>query len=84
MLLKTEVLKTRDIGFEFMLNALRLTNGFPTPLFQQHTGVPLKHFDNALQQAEALDLLTYDIQQIRPTDQGKRYLNTLIELFLPE
>ena len=84
VLLKTEVLKTRDIGFEFMLNALRLTNGFPTPLFQQHTGVPLKHFDNTLQQAEAMDLLTYDIQQIRPTDQGKRYLNTLIELFLPE
>lgn len=84
VLLKSETLQMRDIGFEFMLNALRLTEGFPTPLFQQHTGVPLKHFADALQQAEAMDLLTYDIQRIRPTDKGQRYLNTLIELFLPE
>lgn len=84
VLLKSEVLKIRDIGFEFMLNALRLTDGFPTPLFQQHTGVPLGQFDKALKQAEALELLNYDIHHIRPTDKGKRYLNTLIELFLPE
>lgn len=84
VLLKQESLQIRDIGFEFMLNALRLTEGFPTPLFQQHAGVPLKHFDKALQQAEAMDLLTYDIHHIRPTEKGRRYLNTLIELFLPE
>lgn len=84
VLLKSEALKIRDIGFEFMLNALRLTEGFPTPLFQQHTGVPLGQFDQALTQAEAADLLTYDIHHIRPTDRGQRYLNTLIELFLPE
>lgn len=84
VLLKQESLHIRDIGFEFMLNALRLTEGFPTPLFQQHAGVPLKHFDKALKQAEAMDLLTYDIYHIRPTEKGRRYLNTLIELFLPE
>ncbi|MDX1572439.1 MAG: radical SAM family heme chaperone HemW [Methylophaga sp.] len=84
VLLKQEQLHFRDIGFEFMLNALRLTDGFPTSLFMQHTGVPLKHFDKALQQAEVMDLLNYDIHRIRPTDKGKRYLNTLIELFLPE
>lgn len=83
-LLKSETLNTRDIGFEFMLNALRLSEGVPTPLFQQHTGVPLGQFDRALQQAEALELLEYDIQRIRPTEKGKRYLNTLIELFLPQ
>lgn len=84
VLLKQEPLQIRDIGFEFMLNALRLTEGFPTPLFQQHAGVPLKHFDNALKQAEAMDLLNYDIHRICPTEKGRRYLNTLIELFLPE
>ncbi|MCX4190656.1 radical SAM family heme chaperone HemW [Methylophaga sp. OBS3] len=84
VLLKTELLHARDIGFEFMLNALRLTNGFPTPLFQQHTGIPLGQFNEALQQAEAMELLEYDVRHIRPTDKGKRYLNTLIELFLPE
>lgn len=84
VLLKTESLHPRDIGFEFMLNALRLTDGFPTPLFQQHTGIPLGQFNDALQQAESMELLEYDVRSIRPTDKGKRYLNTLIELFLPE
>lgn len=84
VLLNQETLQVHNIGFEFMLNALRLTDGFPTPLFQQRTGITLGQFDKALKQAEALDLLEYDIQRISPTDKGKRYLNTLIELFLPE
>jgi oxygen-independent coproporphyrinogen-3 oxidase len=81
--LTDELLTTSDIGLEFMLNALRLTDGFPTPLFYQHTGVPLSHIEKQLNQAEALDLLSWDIHHIRPTEKGQRYLNTLIELFLP-
>ncbi len=78
-----ETISKADIGFEFMLNALRLTDGFPTPLFYQHAGIPLSHIDKALQQAEQQDLLTRDIHHIRPTEKGQRYLNTLIALFLP-
>lgn len=73
-----------DIGFEFMLNALRLTDGFPTPLFYQHAGIPISHINKALQQAEQLDLLKWDIHRIKPTEKGLRYLNVLIELFLPQ
>ncbi|AFJ02487.1 hypothetical protein Q7C_1337 [Methylophaga frappieri] len=83
-LFKSELLNVRDIGFEFMLNALRLTEGFETRLFQQRTGIPLKHLDKALQIAETENLLHYDIHRICPTEKGRRYLNTLIELFLPE
>lgn len=82
--LKSETLKQRDIGFEFMLNAFRLTQGFPTALFYQRAGVPLSVIQTALQQAEAADLIHYDIHRIQPTEKGKRYLNSLIELFLPE
>jgi len=84
VILKEETISKHDVGFEFMLNALRLTDGFPTPLFYQHTGLPISHIDQALQQAENENLLTRDIHTIRPTEKGERYLNTLIELFLPE
>ena len=84
VILTNELIHTKDIGFEFMLNALRLTDGFPTLLFQQHTGLPISHIDKALQQAEQQGLITWDIQRICPTEKGQRYLNSLIELFLPE
>lgn len=81
--LTQEVITLQDIGFEFMLNALRLTDGFATPLFQQQTGLPLSHIDTVLQQAEQQGLISWDIHRIKPTDKGQRYLNSLIELFLP-
>lgn len=84
VILTEEVISKADIGFEFMLNALRLTEGFPTPLFYQHAGLPISHINKALQHAEQEGLLTRDIHLIRPTEKGQRYLNVLIELFLPE
>ena len=83
-ILTNEIIATRDIGFEFMLNALRLTDGFPTPLFYQHVGLPISHIDKALQKAEQQELVTWDIHRICPTEKGQRYLNSLIELFLPD
>lgn len=80
----TEVLTRTEVPFEFMMNALRLNNGFPAGLFFEHTGLPLSILDRQLQQAEEKGLLEYGIDTIRPTEQGRRYLNTLLELFLPE
>ncbi len=79
-----EKISRHDISFEFMLNALRLTDGFPTALFYQHAGIPISHIDSALKIAEQDGLLTRDIHLIRPTEKGQRYLNSLIELFLPQ
>ncbi len=78
-----EVLSRKEVPFEFMMNALRLTEGFPSSLFFEHTGLPLSTIDNALQQAEEQGLLEYELQWIRPTEQGRRFLNTLLTLFLP-
>jgi len=83
VVLTEEIINQKDIGFEFMLNALRLTDGFPTPLFYQHAGVPISQIDKALEQAQQQGLLERDIHFIRPTAKGHRYLNSLIELFLP-
>ncbi|RLA05578.1 MAG: oxygen-independent coproporphyrinogen III oxidase-like protein [Gammaproteobacteria bacterium] len=84
IILNEEKLARKDVGFEFMLNALRMSAGFPTPLFYQHTGLPVSHIDHALQQAEKQGLIERSVHHIRPTKKGEQYLNTLIELFLPE
>lgn len=81
--LTEETIAEADLGFEFMLNALRLTDGFPAALFYQHTGLPISHINTALQQAEQQSLLFHDIHKIHPTEKGQRHLNTLVELFLP-
>ncbi|EEF79522.1 radical SAM family heme chaperone HemW [Methylophaga thiooxydans] len=81
-LLEQSLVAEDEVGFEFMLNAMRLLDGVATPLFQQHTGVPISTIRGAMQRAEALGLVEHSISRIRPTEKGQRYLNSLIELFL--
>jgi len=78
------ILSRQEAGFEFMLNALRLNDGFPVALFAQHTGLPLTIVESPLHQAEARGLIERDMHTIRPTALGKRFLNDLTALFLPE
>jgi oxygen-independent coproporphyrinogen-3 oxidase len=72
------------LGFEFMLNALRLTGGFESRLFAERTGLPLQVVEGALAEAEARGLLTCDHRMIQPTVLGQRFLNDLQQMFLPE
>ena len=72
------------LGFEFMLNALRLTGGFESRLFAERTGLPLQVVDGALAEAEKRGLLTCDHKTIQPTVLGQRFLNDLQQLFLPD
>jgi oxygen-independent coproporphyrinogen-3 oxidase len=72
----------RDVGFEFMLNALRLNGGVPVALFQERAGFPLTLVEPGLQRAEAKGLLIRDHQRIAPTGLGRRFLNDLQALFL--
>ncbi|WP_296949325.1 radical SAM family heme chaperone HemW [uncultured Massilia sp.] len=71
-----------DMGFEFMLNALRLTEGFAPNLFGERTGMPITAIERALDEAEAKGLLYRDFKVIRPTALGQRFLNDLQEMFL--
>ncbi len=73
-----------DLPFEFMMNALRLIDGVPAALFEQRTGLPLAVCAAALEAARAKGLLETDPARLRPTPRGQRYLNDLLELFLPE
>jgi oxygen-independent coproporphyrinogen-3 oxidase len=73
-----------DMGFEFMLNGLRLTEGFDPNLFGERTGMPLNAIEKALNEAEAKGLIYRDFRVIRPTALGQRFLNDLQEIFLTE
>jgi oxygen-independent coproporphyrinogen-3 oxidase len=71
-----------ELAFEFMLNALRLTEGFETRLFTERTGLPLSLLSSQLERAEASGLIERDWARIRPTERGRLFLNELLELFL--
>ena len=73
-----------DIGFEFMMNALRLGGGFDSALFSERTGLSLNRVMQALEVAESRALITRDHQRIMPTALGRRFLNELLQLFLPD
>ena len=71
-----------DLPFEFMMNALRLTDGVPTDLFEARTGIGLDAITPQLLAARQRGLLEADRQQLRPTARGQRFLNDLLQIFL--
>lgn len=73
-----------ELGFEFMMNALRLNEGFHSGLFQERTSLPLLTIQRELEQAEKRALLIRDHQRIAPTLMGQRFLNDLLEIFLKQ
>jgi oxygen-independent coproporphyrinogen-3 oxidase len=75
---------SRDLPFEFMLNALRLTEGVPTALFGERTGMPLSIAAASIAEATRKGLLEPDPLVLRPTALGRRFLNDLQQLFLPD
>lgn len=77
-----EILVPQQIPFEFMLNALRLTEGFKKSLFTARTGLPLTTINATLDKAVELGLLVSGQHNITPTQFGKRFLNEIMQLFL--
>jgi oxygen-independent coproporphyrinogen-3 oxidase len=72
-----------DLVFEFMMNALRLPEGFPVGAFVERTGLQIAVAEKPLAQAETRGLIVRDHERIQPTDLGQRFLNDLLQLFLP-
>jgi oxygen-independent coproporphyrinogen-3 oxidase len=72
----------RELPFEFMLNALRLVDGFEARLFSERTGLPLSIIQHQLRESEDRGLLEHDWKRIRPTERGRRFLNDLLEAFV--
>jgi putative oxygen-independent coproporphyrinogen III oxidase len=76
------VVSRNDVGFEFMLNALRLTEGFAIRDFEERTGFAISLVDRSLNACEEKKLITRDHQRVVPTALGRRFLNQALEQFL--
>ncbi|BBL34528.1 oxygen-independent coproporphyrinogen-III [Nitrosomonas stercoris] len=75
---------SQDRSFEFMMNALRLTDGFDPRLFHAHTGLTISSIQQQLTTAEERGFVDWQHDCIRPTTNGRKFLNDLLEIFLPE
>jgi oxygen-independent coproporphyrinogen-3 oxidase len=78
------VVSAEELPFEFMLNTLRLVDGFDVRLFSERTGLPISRIDKPLLEMERKGLLERDWKHLRPTERGRRFLNDLLEAFLPD
>ena len=72
-----------QLPFEFMLNALRLKDGFALADFQARTGLPISAIAQPLAQAEAKGLIVRDFARVWPSARGFDFLSDLQQLFLP-
>jgi oxygen-independent coproporphyrinogen-3 oxidase len=72
-----------DLVFEFMLNALRLKDGFDLRLFFERTGLAMTAIQNPLDEAERQGLIERDLNRVKPSERGFDFLNDLQSLFLP-
>lgn len=79
-----QTISTTDLPGEFMMNALRLTNGFPLRLFTERTGLPLTAIEKSALAARRDGLLETMENTLRPTQQGQRFLNQLLARFLAD
>jgi oxygen-independent coproporphyrinogen-3 oxidase len=72
-----------QLPFEFMLNTLRLREGFELQLFRERTGLPVSSIEPALAEAERRGLIQRDVVRVVPTVRGFDFLSDLQALFLP-
>jgi len=77
----SQQLQTQDRIFEFMLNALRLKQGFDLHTFESHTGLSKDRILPGCQEAIDKGLLQQSDQYLKATDLGYRFLNDLINQF---
>ncbi|WP_397450457.1 radical SAM family heme chaperone HemW [Pseudomonas sp. NA-150] len=77
-----KLLSNEEMPFEFLMNALRLTNGVEAELFPQRTGLSLDTLAQARKQAEQRGLLDADPARLVASPQGQLFLNDLLHYFL--
>ena len=78
----TQDVSAADLPFEFMMNALRLTDGFALSAFVERTGLPVTVIASRLDAAERQGLIARDHLRVWPTERGRRFLNDLLQGFL--
>lgn len=77
-----EEIRLADLPFEYMLNALRLRQGFALAEFTERTGLAITAIQRGLEEAERKGLVTRDLARVMPTERGFDFLSDLQSLFL--
>ena len=72
-----------ELPFEFLMNALRLTHGVPSRLYNERTGLALEGLALARMEAQRRGLLEKDPNLLKATPEGQLFLNDLLQYFLP-
>jgi oxygen-independent coproporphyrinogen-3 oxidase len=76
------IIHENDLVFEFMMNHLRLINGFSIQNFEEKTGLSISVINNELKTALGKKLISMNQETIKPTILGQRFLNDLLGIFL--
>jgi len=76
------IVNINNLSFEFMLNALRLKEGFSSKLFESRTGLNFQTIGKQINKAKKLGLIDKMNDRIVPTEKGFNFINDLQEMFL--
>ena len=79
-----EEVSREDLPFEYMLNALRLKEGFSLADYMARTGLAMTSIQQGLSNAEAKQLIARDLHRVWPTERGFDFLSDLQALFLAD
>lgn len=71
-----------ELAIEYLLNVLRLREGFTVSAFEAATGLGFEHIEKQVSSLTARDLLAFDQDTIKPTAKGEQFLNSVLEAFL--
>ena len=81
---RSEDVSRLELPFEFMLNALRLKNGFNLSDYTERTGLAITSLQKSLALAEQKGLVGRDFSRVWPTALGFDFLSDLQSLFLAD
>jgi oxygen-independent coproporphyrinogen-3 oxidase len=79
---ETLTVATAELALEFMLNALRLADGFTPVLFEARTGLPFSVVEKQIESLQDRKLLATFDGRVRATAHGMQFLNTVLEEFI--
>jgi putative oxygen-independent coproporphyrinogen III oxidase len=82
--LARNLVSPQEVPFEFMMNALRLTEGFPVSLFAERTGLDWREVSDRMAALRSRGLVEIDSGTCKPTPLGARFVNEMLLAFLPE
>ena len=80
--IESKKIKDNEVAFEFMMNALRLNQGFTKRLFEEKTKLNIEKIRNELSEAKDKRFIIETDDMIKPTQLGRNFLNELLQIFM--